>query len=197
MEYKTGDKFKVKSYEGLVGMVGVVKDSDGELEFDEGNAVFAVGMKDHCGMELIVRAVIGDTYRTEGNDWEWEEWMLEDIPKQRTATANVDGEVYLDVIQTDEPIVTTRAIYETIKNGSPVMAGYLTEALPHFDEMLFVGKSPIDGYGFIVSDFEGCTEAYDLILPLHKYEEMEKLVIENRKNIMKDYIRKFGLGEIE
>lgn len=74
MKYKVGDKVKVRQWDSLVEEYGTPY---GNIEKDFDSAVFVFLMGEHCGEELEIREVRGDSYYCKSNTWEWQDWMFE------------------------------------------------------------------------------------------------------------------------
>lgn len=74
MKFSKGDIVKVKSYAWYL----VNRDKEGNVYNTDSANLFTNKMSDLCGLKFEISDFSGNTYVTEDNDYNWEDWMLEE-----------------------------------------------------------------------------------------------------------------------
>ena len=78
LKFKVGDKVRVKSLEWY----NENKDVFGDIIISK-KYIFLDRMAEYCGKVLEITEICDDYFRT-GNDYIWQDWMLEDEPINET-----------------------------------------------------------------------------------------------------------------
>lgn len=74
MKFRKGDIVTVKNYAWYL----VNRDKEGNVYNTDSANLFTNKMSDLCGLKFEISDFSGNTYVTKDNDYNWEDWMLEE-----------------------------------------------------------------------------------------------------------------------
>jgi hypothetical protein len=84
MKFRKGDIVKVKNYAWYL----VNRDKEGNVYNTDSANLFTNKMSDLCGLKFEISDFSGNTYVTKDNDYNWEDWMLEEKAERDSFFSN-------------------------------------------------------------------------------------------------------------